>query len=400
MKQTVAIIGGGPAALMLAATLDETRFDIHIYEKNTAPARKFLVAGAGGFNLTHSEPVADFITRYSPASFFSPLLKAFSNEELRAWLLSIGIPTYVGSSGRVFPEKGIKPIQVLNAFLDLLKKKGVFFSFSHEWIGWGISQELLFKNGTDTLPINADINVFALGGSSWKVTGSDGSWAGLFQKQDICLVPFQPSNCAFGIRWSDELLKSAEGKPLKNISIHCGDRHKKGEVTLTRFGLEGSGIYALSPCIREQLSQSAEANIFIDLKPELSLEEISLRLKNRRANRSLTKHLQEILNLDDTKIALLKSEVSKEAFLDASLLAGKIKQLPLNIYALAPIDEAISTSGGISLKEIDASFLLKKIPHTYVIGEMLDWDAPTGGYLLQACFSMGHFLATCLNNLS
>jgi uncharacterized flavoprotein (TIGR03862 family) len=400
MKKSIAIVGSGPAALMLAASLNEAVYDVTIFEKNSAPARKFLVAGKGGFNLTHSEPTDFFCTRYTPAPFLEPFIRHFTNADLRNWFASIGIPTYVGTSKRVFPERGIKPIQVLDAILQTLKTKHIKFSFSHEWIGWDSAKRLLFLHQGARHTITSDLVVFALGGNSWKITGSDGSWAGLFEQEGIHLVPFQPSNCAFGIKWSDSFLQTCEGKPLKNISIRCGTNIKTGEVAITRFGLEGSGIYALSPQIRDRLSREGFASLDLDLKPDLRVEEIVLRLKNRRANKSVTKLLQDSLNLDKTKIALLKYSLSREEYLDPSVLMTKIKHLTLHVDSLAPIDEAISTVGGIALDEVDEHLGLKKIPNTYVIGEMLDWDAPTGGYLLQACFSMGHSLALHLNNLS
>jgi len=399
MKKSIAIIGGGPAGMMLAATLDPTRYEVSIYEQNQTCGRKFLVAGQGGFNLTHSEPGESFISRYTPSAFLEPSFRAFSNTNLREWLDSIGIPTYIGSSKRVFPEKGIKPIQVLNAIIKVLEEKGVCFHLSHSWAGWSANKELLFSTLSGSQTVKADYVVFALGGGSWKVTGSDGAWATKFEEAGIKILPFQASNCAFGIQWPASLLGEAEGKPLKNISITCGTHTKEGEVTITQFGLEGSGIYALSPPIRAELNKSGKTAIFLDLKPKLSLAEITTRLKNRRANRSLTKHLEESLNLDETKLSLLKSCVSKEIFQDPVLLAQHLKHLPLTIHSLAPIDEAISTVGGISLEEVSQHFELKKLPHTFVIGEMLDWDAPTGGYLLQGCFSMGVALALHLNRL-
>jgi uncharacterized flavoprotein (TIGR03862 family) len=397
MKKSVAIIGSGPAAMMLAASLDEKQFDIVLYEKNQTAGRKFLVAGKGGFNLTHSEDSAIFFSRYTPASFFKPLLNIFSNTQFINWLASIGIPTYVGTSKRIFPARGIKPIQVLNAILNMLEKKKVKFLFSHQWTGWTSKKELIFSHRDNIVTLPADIVVFALGGNSWKITGSDGAWASPFELKGIRIVSFEPSNCAFGIHWPKALLETTEGMALKNIHLSCGDVSKAGEVIITAFGLEGSGIYALSPQIRAALKQYGHASVVIDLKPALSREEVALRLMNRRANRSLSKWLEEGLNLDATKIAVLKNLLSKEEYLNPIQLAEKIKSLPVRIHALSPIDEAISTVGGISLDEIDSHFQLKKMPGTYVIGEMLDWDGPTGGYLLQACFSMGYALARHLN---
>lgn len=384
-KKAVAIIGGGSAGLILAARLDETKFEVSIYEKNSAPARKFLVAGHGGLNLTHSESIEQFIKRYTPVSFFEPLLRSFSNTDLQSWFSSIGIPTFIGTSKRIFPKKGIKPVEVLNAILKVIKDKNVKLKTGYNWQG----EEM-----------NANIIVYALGGSSWKVTGSDGSWATYFQKKGIEIIPFQASNCAFQIHWPKNLICLAEGLPLKNIALKSLNSRKEGEVVITAFGMEGSAIYALSPQIRQQLNEQQKAVCYIDLKPSLSINKLIELLENKPANYTMTKYLDSVLNLSKAQLALLKSLTAKEDFLNNETLASKIKELPLEITGMAPIDEAISTVGGISLKEIDQHFQLKKLPHHYVIGEMLDWDAPTGGYLLQGCFSMGYNLAEHLNGLA
>ena len=397
IKKSAAIIGSGPAALMLAATLNEKLFDVTIYEKNYAPARKFLVAGDGGFNLTHSENIEQFISRYTPQSFLEKSLHLFSNVDLCNWLKQIGIETYVGTSKRIFPIKGIKPIDVLNAILNELKNKNVQLKTKHEWRGWNNKNELIIKHGNEEILAKADIVVFALGGASWAKTGSDGGWVNLFSERGIEIVPFQASNCAYEIKLDDKFLKQAEGKSLKNISITCNGAEKKGEVVITKFGIEGGAIYALSPQIREQLSENKTVDIFIDLKPSLSIGAIKNKLILKK-DKTLTTILKEELNLSPIQVALLKSVISKEDFVDTNTLAEKIKKLPLQITSVAPIDEAISTVGGVSLQEVDDCFQLKKLSYHYVIGEMLNWDAPTGGYLLQACFSVGAFLGKQLNS--
>lgn len=394
MKRSVAIIGGGPAALMLAATLDETKFDITIHEKKASTGRKFLVAGDGGFNLTHSENIDEFISRYTPSSFLEDCLRHFSNDDLRKWLEKNGIPTFIGSSKRVFPIKGIKPIELLNTFLKVLDRKGVVIKTRHEWKGWNERGELILGDSE----IKPAITVFALGGSSWKKTGSDGNWTKFFEEKNIGTIPFQASNCGYEIKWKKGFVSQWQGKSLKNISLYCANKKKSGEVVITKFGLEGGAIYALSPEIRSQLSKQTPAPVFLDLKPTLDLKEINARL-NKKGPGSLTDRIKKELNLDALSVALLKSILSKEEFVDISVVSEKIKKLPMEIISTAPIDEAISTVGGISREEIDKHFQLKKLPENYVIGEMLDWDAPTGGYLLQACFSMGHQVATILNAL-
>ncbi len=367
---------------MLASHLDEKKFEVTIYEKNKAPARKFLVAGDGGFNLTHSEPLEQFVKRYTPSVFMEQLLRAFSNTDLQAWLNSIGIPTFTGTSKRIFPKKGIKPIEVLNAILKVLKDKNVKLQTEHEW------------KGEET---DADITVFALGGSSWKITGSDGSWTTFFKEKGIKIIPFQPSNCAFQIQWPKNLISLAAGLPLKNIALKTLNIRKEGEVVLTEFGMEGSAIYALSPQIRQQLNDRQKAIIYIGLKPSLSQNKVIEVLKKKPGNTTMTAYLDGTLNLSKAQIALLKNMTAKEDFINPEILANKIKELPLEIIGMGPIDEAISTVGGIALNEIDTHFQLKNWPNHYAIGEMLDWDAPTGGYLLQGSFSMGYSLAAYLN---
>tara|TARA_B100000809_G_scaffold67577_1_gene64604 strand:+ start:1135 stop:2346 length:1212 start_codon:yes stop_codon:yes gene_type:complete len=390
MKKMVAIIGGGPAAMLLAARLDSNLFDVIIYEKNKALGRKFLVAGKGGFNLSHSEKLSDFILRYTPSEFLKEAITNFSNDDLRIWFKTLKIPTFVGSSKRIYPEEGIKPIEVLNSILNEIKQKGFQLKTEQNWMGWNDNNELLFENGFTT---NSDITIFSLGGNSWKKTGSSGEWTNYFSEKSINIIPFEASNCAFKIDWKNDFLIKNEGKPLKNISINSKNNSKKGEVIITKFGLEGGAIYALSPQIREQLNQNKKAKIAIDLKPSFSIKDIVSKLHSGK----ITQQLAKTIKLEKSKIDLLKYYLTKEEFIDINKLAKIIKNFPLEITSLSPINEAISSVGGISLNEINSNFELKKIPNNYAIGEMLDYDAPTGGYLLQSCFSMGAFLANQLN---
>ncbi|MCK6648629.1 MAG: TIGR03862 family flavoprotein [Bacteroidia bacterium] len=396
MKKTIAIIGSGPAALILAAQLNEQLYDVHIYERNFAVARKFLVAGDGGFNLTHSEDPAQFIQRYTPSQFLHSAFSNFNNENLRKWLKSIGIETYVGTSKRVFPVKGIKPIDVLNAILNVLKTKNVHIHTQHCWKGWNEKNELIFEHNEQTVFVNPDVTVFSLGGASWNKTGSDGAWTPIFQSKGIQVNPFYASNCAYQVNWKTEFIQQHHGASLKNISITCAGKSKLGEVVLTNFGMEGGAIYALSPQIREQLLAKGSAEVFIDLKPSMTVDNILDRF-SERGNRSITKLLVDKLHLNEVYIALLKAQLSKEEFTNIPLLAEKIKSIPVTLQAAAPMDEAISTVGGVDLSELDESFQLKKMPSVYCIGEMLDYDAPTGGYLLQSCFSMGNEVARLIS---
>jgi uncharacterized flavoprotein (TIGR03862 family) len=395
VKKSVSIIGGGPAALLLAVFLNDQKFKVTIYEKNKALGRKFMVAGKGGFNLTHSEPIDELIARYTPSNFLKEALLSFDNLDFRKWIDTIGIPTYIGSSKRVYPKSGIKPITVLNAILDILEKNHVAVQYQHIWTGWNSNQDLVFN--TDTA-IKSDYTVFALGGGSWKVTGSDGSWLDLFKAQGIDTFPFQASNCGYRVHWPEDFILEYEGSPLKNIAISCLDKCQKGEAVITRFGLEGNAIYALSPQIREELKNHNKAAIFLDLKPTLSCDDLVRKIKKSTVKKTSDK-LRKELKLNEVQIGLLKKYLSKETYLNPELLAQNIKKLRIEITDSAPLNDAISTVGGISLNAVDQNFELKKLKNQYCIGEMLDWDAPTGGYLLQSCFSMGVHLARHLNNI-
>ncbi|WP_426063989.1 NAD(P)/FAD-dependent oxidoreductase [Flavobacterium sp. DSP2-3-1] len=395
MKKTVSIIGGGPAALILAALLDCQKFNVTIYEKNKTLGRKFLVAGKGGFNLTHSEPIAELIARYTPPHFLEKALLDFDNDDFRKWIGTIGIPTYIGSSKRVYPESGIKPITVLNAILDVLDKQGVTIQFQHTWTGWTSNDAVVFNSDT---AIKSDYTIFAMGGGSWKVTGSDGTWLELFERENIPVIPFQSSNCAYRVDWSEDFILEHEGSPLKNIAISCLNKKQKGEAVITRFGLEGNAIYSLSPQIRKELQSQQKAIVFLDMKPTLSSDDLLQKIKKSTFKKT-SETLQKEIKLSPAQIGLLKKYLSKETYLNPELLAQNIKNLSIEITESALLNDAISTTGGIQLNAVDENFQLKDKKSNYCIGEMLDWDAPTGGYLLQACFSMGMHLALHLNSL-
>ncbi len=399
MKRTISIIGGGAAALILASELDPEKYSVSVFEKNSALGRKFLVAGDGGLNLTHSENKKEFILKYTPHQFLAPAFSHFSNKDLIAWINKLGIETFVGSSGRVFPKKGIKPIEVLNAIEEKIKKNRVTINFKNEWTGFTENNELFFLTEKGEKKIKSDYVIFCLGGASWPVTGSKGNWLQLFEKKDVKTTSFGASNCSFKINWPKELVKSIEGKPLKNISVTCNNKTHFGEMVLTAFGVEGSGIYPLSPQIRESISASGKAKIIIDLKPQLSKEELLEKIVSKKTKLSYTENIVKQLNLNKTQIALLKSEMSKNDFLDPAKVVNNLKKFELIISDTGAVEDAISTVGGINLDEISGTFELKKMKNFFVIGEMLDYDAPTGGYLLQSCFSMGKFLADHLNDL-
>lgn len=392
MKTSIAIIGGGPAGLAFSSFINTSKFDVTIYEKNKAVGRKFLVAGDGGFNLTHSEELTQFISRYTPSYFLKDALSEFTNNDTRAWLKNLGIDTFIGSSKRVYPVEGIKPIQVINAIVDDIKAKGVNIVLKKAWTGWK-NDGLTFESGE---VIKADIVIFALGGGSWKVTGSDGAWLHNFNKKGITTTPFSPANCAYQIQWSKEFKEKFAGEPLKNIAASFGKKTQKGEVVITDFGIEGNAIYALSSEIQPVLDQGNKPKIALDFKPVFSENEIAMKIEESPF-RNRTETLKKGLKLSKVQIELLKSNLTKEQYMSNKQLAHFIKQFPLEITSAASLDEAISTTGGIPLGMVNANFELTSKKSSYCIGEMLDWNAPTGGYLLQACFSMGANLAARLN---
>jgi uncharacterized flavoprotein (TIGR03862 family) len=416
-KQHIFIVGGGASALFLACKLDPLKFSVCIYEKNAALARKFLVAGKGGFNLTHSENAKQFVQKYEPIEKLEPIFKAFDNVDFMEWLNSAGIRTSVGSSKRVFPEKQFKPVDVLKTLEKILQKNKVEIKFGVEWKGWDENENLIFSRGNEMLQIRSlhfgnpstgskqrlsnplndpPIVVFALGGNSWKVTGSNGLWKTYFEEQGISVIPFQASNCAYKVEWDQALINKLEGKALKNVVFGCDGKTRLGEAVITRFGIEGSGVYPLSSAVRGELQKNGTAVLSIDLKPELTSASCLSKLNNK-GGLSIKDVLEKEIKLSDTAFQLIKLSTSKEEYQSPAILSERIKNFKITITGLAPIDEAISTVGGIPFEELSLELELIKMPRHYCIGEMINWDAPTGGYLLQMCYSMGSYLASYLN---
>lgn len=393
--KTVSIIGGGSAALMLAANLDPKKFKVTLYDQKKAPGRKFLVAGEGGLNLTYNSSLEDLIAQYIPSDFMDPIIRLFTNEDLINWLNNHGVSTFVGSSNRVFPDLSLKPIEVLNKLVEHIKSNNVSFEFDKKWLGWNKEGSLTFEGSSD---VASDYVVFALGGASWKVTGSDGEWAGSFKSRDVDVKPFKAANCAFGVAWSKNFLNTHKGKPLKNISVTFKKQSSKGELVVSEFGLEGNAIYPLSHEIQESFLKEESVLVKLDLKPTMTLEQIRAKYHSSQLQK-VTDILSQDLNLDRTSVGLLKQFSDKNTFLNPTLLTETIKSVPIQLHSADEMDKAISTLGGISVNELDENLQLKKIPNTYVIGEMIDWYAPTGGYLLQGCFSMGFAVAKHLNNI-
>lgn len=388
--QRIAIIGGGPAGLIAADVLAPT-CEVHVYEQGKSVGRKFLVAGQGGFNVTNSVDGAELVATYTPAGFLDAALAEFGSTALRNWLLELGIATYVGTSGRVFPVKGIKPIDVLNALRARLVERGVHFHLEHTFVGFDASMSVLIEHEGVRSNIQTDHVLFALGGASWSVTGSTGTWPELFAPLGIGTIPFTASNCGVETTWPEAFARAHAGKALKNVRVSAGVREAFGEATITAQGLEGNVIYPVVPALRDALNSNAPAILRIDLKPNNTTEQLLDKIAGKEP-----KNYAAALNLDRAAFALLKACTTKERFFSPFALAQDIKDLHVPVTALRPIGEAISTVGGIRTEDLAPDFSFKRYPDLFALGEMVDWDAPTGGFLLQGCFAMGHHAAVAI----
>jgi len=402
------VIGGGPAGLMAAETLSLQGAQVDLYDAMPSVGRKFLLAGKGGMNLTHSEDFSAFIQRYgSRAADLQPLLQAFDASALRAWAQGLGVETFVGSSGRVFPVD-MKAAPLLRAWLHRLREQGVRFHMRHRWIGWGDAPQSLHLQTPDgDINISADAVILALGGASWARLGSDGAWVPLLQQCGVDVAPLQAANCGFDVPWTDFLKNKFAGQPLLTVAARVQVSQdnqdnqnnlthpamRKGQFVITAGGVEGSLIYALSSALREQINRRGHAVLELDLLPDKSADRVLSEVSAGRGSRSLSSHLQSKLGLDALKIALLHEVLSKEQMQQVTVLARAIKQLPLRLIAPRPVDEAISTAGGVRFEVLDDSSMLRACPGVFCAGEMLDWEAPTGGYLLTACFASGRHAA-------
>lgn len=389
--QTVAIIGGGPAGLMAAEVLSQAGFRVDVYDAMPSVGRKFLLAGVGGMNITHSEAYPAFLSRYAErAPMIAPLLRSFGADALCEWIDKLGIQTFVGSSGRVFPTD-MKAAPLLRAWLKRLRDAGVVIHTRHRWLGWNADNSLRIANPEGELAINPAATLLALGGASWARLGSDGAWLPLLEQRGVRMAPLQPANCGFEVSaWSELLRSKFAGAPLKNIAIGLQSQTLRlGECVLTETGIEGSLIYALSAQIREAINQHGSATVEIDLLPGKRLADVQKALSKPRGSRSMSKHLHSQLGIDGVKAGLLRELASAESFADPTLLANALKALPLTLVKARPLDEAISTAGGVAFEAMDSRLMLNALPGVFCAGEMLDWEAPTGGYLLTACFASG-----------
>jgi uncharacterized flavoprotein (TIGR03862 family) len=387
----VAIIGGGPAGLMAAEVLSLAGLKVDLYDGMPSVGRKFLLAGVGGMNITHSEAYPAFLSRYAErAPQMAPLLRAFGAEALCQWIHDLGIETFVGSSGRVFPTD-MKAAPLLRAWLKRLRDNGVVIHTRHRWLGWNDSGALRMASPEGEKNLQPDATLLALGGGSWSRLGSDGAWRLPLEQRGVELMPLQPSNCGFEVQvWSELMVSKFAGAPLKNIAIGLNDDIPRlGECVITATGVEGSLIYALSAPIREAINQNGSATLHLDLLPGRPVDKIQAALSKPRGSRSMSKHLHSQLGIDGVKAALLRELTAAADFTDPALLAQAIKALPLTLVKTRPLDEAISSAGGVRFESMDERLMLKQLPGVFCAGEMLDWEAPTGGYLLTACFASG-----------
>lgn len=389
-NKVIAIIGAGPAGLFAAELLAAHGARVTIYDRMPNVARKFLLAGRGGLNLTNAEPLDKFLNAYGNArDVLQPIMARFTPDDLRAWSHALGEETFVGSSGRVFP-KSFKASPLLRAWLRRLASLNVSFALRHHWLGFDAHNALCFATPDGETIIKADAVLLALGGASWPRLGADGGWTKILQDKGIAILALRASNVGVNIPWSTFFTERFAGTPLKRLTITCGDRSVHGEAMITKHGLEGGAIYALSPDIRNALDATGVAQITLDLKRDLPLDIITQKLERPRGKESVSNFLRKSLALDPAAIALLRERdaTGVDAFpQEPQALAALIKQLPLQITGEQGLERAISTAGGIALSELDRSLMLKRLPGIFVAGEMLDWDAPTGGYLLQACFA-------------
>jgi len=390
----VAVVGGGPAGLMAAEVLAQAGVTVDVYDAMPSLGRKFLRAGIGGLNITHSEPPERFAHRYAPRQAALQLcLDTFGPVALREWVHGLGIDTFVGSSGRVFPAE-MKAAPLLRAWLHRLRGLGVRTHVRHRWQGWHPDGSLHLSHEGETLALRPRVTVLALGGGSWPQLGSDGAWVSWLEQQHVRVQPLQSSNCGFEVTWSEHLRQRFAGAPVKPVAIavQLADgrvERRQGEFVISEYGVEGSLIYAISSALQTQLQATGQAHCTLDLLPQHDLARVEAELRHPRGSRSMSSHLQSRLGLQGVKTALLFEVLGKDGWQDLSYVAATIKALPLGIQRARPLAEAISSAGGVDFSALTPDLMLQACPGVFAAGEMLDWDAPTGGYLLTACLSTG-----------
>lgn len=387
-RPRVAIIGSGPAGLAAAEMLMADA-EVHVFDAMAAPGRKFLLAGRGGLNLTHGEDFKKFLGRFGAArTMLEPALRAFPPAAIRQWAAGLGTETFIGSSGRVFPTV-MKASPLLRAWLARLGVAGVQLHMRHRWQGWNAAGALVFAAPDGLREFNADATVLALGGASWPRLGSDGAWSALLAARGVKINALRPANCGFDVSWSAHLRERCAGQPVKSVSLRFGGQTLRGEFIVTASGIEGSAVYALSAALRDAIEAQGTASLLVDLLPDRSLEQLTAALSRPRGKASLATHLRKFAGIAGVKGTLLRETADAQTLADPACLAAHIKTLPLVLAGTRPLAGAISTAGGIALDEIDARWMLRRLPGVFVAGEMLDWEAPTGGYLLSACLATG-----------
>jgi uncharacterized flavoprotein (TIGR03862 family) len=400
-ERRIAVIGGGPAGLMAAETARASGAAVDVYERMGSVGRKFLIAGKGGLNLTHSDPFEVFVSRYRGREReLRAWLEKFDADALRDWARGLGVDTFVGTSGRVFPSD-LKAAPLLRGWVRRLRASGVNFHVHHRWLGWAEDGALRFEHEGEIRVVQLDAVVLALGGGSWPVLGSDGSWTQTLAERAVDLAPLQPANCGFEIArtgvegWSEFFANKYAGQPIKPVVIEwCGTGgetiRRQGEFVVTASGVEGSLIYALSAELRDAIAAQGSATIHLDLAPGRDAGRLARDLAQPRGKRTLSEHLRRHAGIDGVKTGLLYELLAKEAMQNPEQLAHAIKALPLTLARPRPLDEAISTAGGVRFSALDAALMMKALPGVFCAGEMIDWEAPTGGYLLTACFASGY----------
>ena len=392
---TVAVVGAGPAGLMAAEVLSQAGHRVEVFDAMPSAGRKFLLAGKGGLNLTHSEPFEPFASRYGARrAQIEPLVRQFDAQALRDWAQGLGIATFVGTSGRVFPTD-MKAAPLLRTWLHRLRAAGVQFHMRHRFTGWTEHGALRFDSPQGERVAQPQATVLALGGASWARLGSDGAWVPLLEQRGVAIAPLAPSNCGFDVRdgWSEFFATRFAGQPFKSVAIRFQQFHRQGEFVATATGVEGSLIYAASALLRDEIAARGSATFTLDLLPARSPEQVLAEVAHPRGSRSLSSHLKSRLGIDGIKMALLHELLPKPDLHDTARLAAAIKALPLTVVAARPIDEAISTAGGVRFEALDEKLMLREVPGVFCAGEMLDWEAPTGGYLLTASFATGRAAA-------
>ncbi|HET6596487.1 MAG TPA: TIGR03862 family flavoprotein [Anaerolineales bacterium] len=390
MNRSIIVIGGGPAGLMAAEVISTRGIKVDLYDSMPSLGRKFLMAGKSGLNITHAEPFERFASRYGERrAQIEPMLRRFGPKELVQWVQELGIETFVGTSGRIFPV-GMRASPLLRTWLRRLTDSGVTFHLRHKWKGWGTNQSLNFETPAGEKTVQAEAVVFALGGGSWSRLGSDGAWVPWLKQKGAEVEPLKPANCGFDVNWSPHFRGRFEGVPVKSVVLSFGEFHQQGEFIVTKDGVEGSLIYAASALLREEIEARGSAVMTLDLAPDRRQDWLVENLSKPRGSRTMASHIEKAVGIKGVKMGLLREFVTKEDLKKAERLAYFIKHLPVPLIRPRPLEEAISSAGGITFESLDEHLMLRAMPGVFCAGEMLDWEAPTGGYLLTACFASGY----------